>query len=130
MDVVFFFLKLRKTMVIGVVDGKEERILLNSLTLILLTLMIVLIILIKTLQIKSHQNKPYLSKLLLDSPYKLYFNEYPFQTKNADIRTCGRHCCARLWARHLTDAQYHKFIKEYTKKLGVNADELVTLLTE
>ena len=79
---------------------------------------------------ESHQNYPYLSRLLYDSSYKLTYNEYAYQKHGQDIKTCGRHCIVRLWARKLDDDQYHKYITDFINKYHLkDADEFVTILT-
>lgn len=77
----------------------------------------------------SNQDKPYLSILLDKSPYELTYNEYKYQKHEDKIRTCGRHVCIRLICRDMDDDQYHEYITFFTKKYGIDADEMVTLLT-
>lgn len=78
---------------------------------------------------KTNQEYPYLSELMLKSPYKLTYNQFAFQKHNKDIRTCGRHCVVRLYCRNLTDEEYHEFITDNMKKYRITADQLVTMLT-
>ena len=78
---------------------------------------------------KSNQQFPYLSQLLLDSPYDLTYNEYQYQARASNIKTCGRHCVVRLFNRSLTDSQYHNYINRNIKKHNATADQIVTLLT-
>lgn len=77
----------------------------------------------------SNQNYPYLSRLLYSCPYKLTYNQYPYQEKGKQIKTCGRHVVVRLWCRDLSDKQYHSYVKYFCKQYHLNADEFVTLLT-
>lgn len=77
----------------------------------------------------SNQNYPYLSILLDKSPYKLTYNEYDYQKKGSDIKTCGRHCAVRLICREMTDNEYYNYVKLFCKKYKINPDEFVTLLT-
>ena len=77
----------------------------------------------------SDQDYPYLSLLLDKSPYDLTYNEHAYQKKGKDIKTCGRHVCVRLLCRKLTDKQYYDYVKYFTDKYNINADEFVTLLT-
>lgn len=77
----------------------------------------------------NNENVPYLSILLYNSPYKLNYNEYQYQRHDPDIKTCGRHVAVRLLFKSMSDSQYHKFIKNFTKKYNIDADKLVTLLT-
>ena len=72
---------------------------------------------------KSNQNLPYLSILMYNSPYELYYNEYPFQKKDKNIKTCGRWCSIRLICRNYS---LEEFAHMFNNKYG---DKLVTLLT-
>lgn len=83
----------------------------------------------------SHQDKPYLSLLLLNSGYKLSYNEYQFQQDGPNIQTCGRHVACRLNNRHLSLKEYKKMLddcrvdiyQKYQKK--IDYDGVVTILT-
>lgn len=77
----------------------------------------------------NNEDKPYLSILLEKSPYDLDYNKHRYQEKNSNIKTCGRHVAVRLWCKNMTDDEYYDYIKEFTKKYNINADEMVTLLT-
>jgi hypothetical protein len=77
----------------------------------------------------SHQLYPYLSILMYNSPYNLTYNEYSFQKKGANIRTCGRHCAVRLINRYMSLEEYRNFLDTNSKKLGLDYDECVTLIT-
>lgn len=74
-------------------------------------------------RLQSNQELPYLSILLYNSPYKLTYNEYHFQKRNKNIKTCGRWCAVRLICRNLS---LKKFANIFNNKYG---DLLVTLLT-
>ena len=78
---------------------------------------------------KSNQDIPYLSLLMIESPYKLSYNEFNLQEHNPNIKTCGRHCCVRLACRQLNLYQYKDFMKTLCKELEMNPDQLVTLFT-
>jgi hypothetical protein len=85
---------------------------------------------------QTHQNRPYLSILLLKSPYKLTYNEYKFQKEGDNIMTCGRHVACRLNNRDLTLKQYHTMLvygldqlRKTTGKKNLNFDDTVTMLT-
>ena len=80
-------------------------------------------------RIKSNQDYPYLSKLMIDSPYNLSYNEYAFQKHKPDIKTCGRHCSLRIICRDMPINEYYNFINYYSKKLNLDNDGFVTLLT-
>ena len=46
-------------------------------------------------RIESNQVIPILKLLMHESPYELHYNEFQFQQKGYDIKTCGRHCVVR-----------------------------------
>lgn len=77
----------------------------------------------------SNQDIPYLSVLMLESPYKLFYNEHDFQKHANNIRTCGRHCAVRLIFRELTLNEYDDMIKSMCKKMSMSPDEIVSLIT-
>lgn len=78
---------------------------------------------------KSNQVKTTLSRLMLNSPYELTYNEFPFQRHNKDIKTCGRWCSVRLRLRNMSLYQFKDYIDELSNQLRVDPDELVTLMT-
>lgn len=78
---------------------------------------------------KSNQLHTNLSRLLLHSPYQLEYNEFPFQKKSADIKTCGRWCVVRLLNRNLNIYEFKDKIDRLKRKLHLDGDQLVTLLT-
>lgn len=78
---------------------------------------------------KSNQDKPYLSMLMLESPYQLSYNEYRFQKHGKNIKTCGRHCAIRSIFKDLSLEEYKKLLETLGKKLNMDMDELVTFLT-
>lgn len=51
-----------------------------------------------------------LSKLLLDSPYKIVYNKVKFQKDEQDVNTCGRHSVCRLYFKHLSLPEYANMI--------------------
>ena len=63
----------------------------------------------------TNQDFPYLSKLLYESPYELFYNEFQFQRKSRDIKTCGRHCIVRAFYKDLDIYQYKKFLDDINK---------------
>ena len=77
----------------------------------------------------SGQLYPLLSILLYESPYNLVYNHIPFQRKSKDVKTCGRHCVLRLRRRDLSLEQYKSLLDELSKRLHLNYDELVSLIT-
>jgi hypothetical protein len=83
----------------------------------------------KKFRLESNQQYPILSRLLLDSPYILTYNEFQFQERKSDIKTCGRHCVVRLLARNLTLYQYVNFLDKLCDMYHENYDGVVTMLT-
>jgi hypothetical protein len=82
----------------------------------------------KPIRQKSGQDFPYITKLLLEAinkGYKIEYNNYRFQHKGENIRTCGRWVSLRLFYRNLTLEQFKDLIHSYPLK----PDETVTLLT-
>lgn len=77
----------------------------------------------------SNQYHTYLSYLLDDSKYELTYNEFAFQKKGPNTRTCGRWCALRLLLRYLTLYQFKELIDDLSNKLDIDGDELVTLMT-
>lgn len=78
---------------------------------------------------KSNQVHTILSKLMLNSPYELTYNEFAFQKQSKNIKTCGRWCIVRLCNKDLDLYQFRDYINNLSKYLKINGDELVTLLT-
>jgi hypothetical protein len=77
----------------------------------------------------TNQLIPKLSLLMLNSPYELSYNEYPFQKHESDIKTCGRHCVVRLRNKHMELEEYLDYLNFECDKYNINYDKLVTLLT-
>jgi hypothetical protein len=75
---------------------------------------------------ESNQKYPYLTKLMIDSPYVLTYNHYPFQQKKKGVNSCGRWCAIRLLLRILS---LDKFIKLFSNNKKYSKDFYVTLLT-
>jgi hypothetical protein len=75
---------------------------------------------------ESNQDYPYLSRLLLKSPYKLTYNDKKLQEKKEDVSSCGRHCCIRLILGHIPIKKYQELMES---KGGDNPDNKVTYLT-
>lgn len=78
---------------------------------------------------ESNQELPILSLLLLNSHYNLTYNEFQFQEKNYNIKTCGRHCIVRLLLRNMDLYEYYNFLNILRNELNISFDEIVTLLT-
>jgi hypothetical protein len=77
----------------------------------------------------SNQFHTYLSALMKKSPYELSYNEFQFQSKAKDIKTCGRWCGTRLLQRYKTIYEFKDYIDEECEKLDLDPDQLVTLLS-
>ncbi len=80
----------------------------------------------KNYKIESHQDYPYLTKLMLDSPYVLTYNHHPFQEYKKGVNSCGRWVALRLLFRNL---DLDKFINMFTNNKKYKADFYATLLT-
>lgn len=78
---------------------------------------------------ESGQIIPYLTKLMEGSSYELHFNEFQFQDKGHDIKTCGRHCCIRVFCKDMDIYEYKKFLDYLCDKLDTDYDGVVTILT-
>jgi len=77
----------------------------------------------------SNQEYPYLSILLMKSPYHLTYNEFQFQKRNKKIRTCGRHCVFRLLNRELSLYQYKDMMDFLCDDFNTDYDGAVTIFT-
>ncbi len=75
---------------------------------------------------KNKSSYPILSKMLLESPYKIVYNSAQLQKYNNDTATCGRHVAFRIVMKHL---ELNKYIKLLTSSLKNTPDEIVTYLT-
>lgn len=80
-------------------------------------------------RVKTNQVFPYLSYLMYKSKYNLFYNEFRFQKKGFDIKTCGRHCVVRVLRSNLNIYDYKKFIDELCILFNTDYDGVVTLLT-
>ena len=79
------------------------------------------------------QHSPYLLNKIIQSNQEWYYNQFPFQDENKsdDILSCGRHCLVRNWLRHLSLADYKKFLTDVKNEYKLNTyDEVVTMLTK
>lgn len=76
----------------------------------------------------TYQNSPYLSRLMLNSPYRLTYNDKPLQKIKNGTNSCGRHVALRLVMRNLSIREYQKFL---TSKLSgpMTPDKMVSMLT-
>jgi len=71
---------------------------------------------------KLDQANPKLIKLMRESGYPVYTNNYEFQVDKKGVNTCGKHCCVRLLYKHLNLDQYKNMID----KSGLTPDEFVS----
>lgn len=78
---------------------------------------------------ESHQLVPYLLNLMYDSPYELHYNEFQFQGKGYDIKTCGRHCCVRVMLKKYNIYQYKNLLDKLCNKYDTDYDGIVTMIT-
>lgn len=83
----------------------------------------------KQFQKVSKQNYPYLTNLLYKSGMPVEYNNYKYQKKGGNIKTCGRHCVFRILNKDLKLDQYNKLIKMLSKKFKMPSDKIVTLFT-
>lgn len=78
-----------------------------------------------------NQDYPYLSKLLHDSKYNIYYNPYRLQKLQKGINTCGRWCA--IFLKYINEYgdidDFVKVFKNY-KKEGYDLDELIVYLTD
>ena len=74
---------------------------------------------------ESHQDKKYLSQLLYESPYKLSYNEYPFQKLKNGINTCGRWAAQRIIMKNTPLEQFNGIFDSDNK----DSDKIITELT-
>ena len=77
----------------------------------------------------SNQNYPHLTYLLYKSGLPIEYNNYKYQRKGNNIKTCGRHCVFRIMNKDLILEEYNKLMKILSKKLKMNYDEIVTFFT-
>ena len=73
------------------------------------------------------QSSPILSKLLINSKYKLSYNEFSFQDNGSNINTCGRHCVVRMNNLGLSLLKYKSVFDDF--KGIYSPDEIVTIMT-
>jgi len=71
-------------------------------------------------------NKPYLSKLVIDSGYKLFHNDKDIQLYKDNINTCGRYCGMRLLLKNMNIKDFQNM---FLKNKHYNSDFWVTILT-
>ncbi len=74
---------------------------------------------------KNNEVFPILSKMLVDSDYKIIYNPIRVQKYKDDVSSCGRHVAFRLILKHLSLKSYIKLITSD----NMDTDSLVTYLT-
>jgi hypothetical protein len=77
----------------------------------------------------SNQDYPYLTKLFIESPYELFYNEFAFQKKDKNVKTCGRHCVVRIMHKTIDIYEYKYILDSMCKEFNTNYDGLVTMIT-
>lgn len=75
---------------------------------------------------ENNEYYPYLSDLLLNSPYPIEYNEHPVQKLKDGTNTCGRWCIMRLRLKHLPLDEFYKLFKA---DKNFTSDDLVILAT-
>jgi hypothetical protein len=78
---------------------------------------------------ETAQDAPYLSKLMMRSPYRLSYNQYAFQKYGSGVKTCGRHCASRLLLRALSLDDYKDWIAGQAARTGTDPDAVVSGIT-
>ncbi|KKL59567.1 hypothetical protein LCGC14_2214020 [marine sediment metagenome] len=83
----------------------------------------------KDLRKRFGQSKKLLTRLLIDSPFKIHYSQFKFQ--GPDSMTCGRWCLLRCILRDLNENQFHALINKARKSFGKNKsnDQLAVFLT-
>ena len=79
----------------------------------------------KDIRLQLNEDYPYLSQLMLDSPYELHYNQYKLQGKGGNIATCGRWAMARILYK---DTPLDVFVKKFLNKKK-KPDQIVLELT-
>lgn len=77
----------------------------------------------------SSQYYPHLTYLLYKSKKPIEYNNYNFQKKNNNIKTCGRHCVFRIANKKLLLDEYKKMLDYIRKETDMTYDEIVTYYT-
>ncbi len=79
----------------------------------------------KNFRKQNNEDKPILTEMLLNSGYRIMYNDVPLQKTYEDVSSCGRHVAFRIVMRHI---RLGKYIKLMTSS-KYNPDMLVTYLT-
>lgn len=78
----------------------------------------------RNLKKQTNQDFAYLTNLIVDSPYRVQYNDHQFQNSNPKIKTCGRYVALRLLLKDLSLKKFEKLFK------GTNPDDVVVMLTD
>jgi len=76
----------------------------------------------------EHEN--HISKMLMDSNYKICYNHYEFQELNPRIATCGRWCGLRAMYRDIPLYKFKDMVVKDCKRLKVDPDTWTVLKTQ
>jgi len=79
---------------------------------------------------QSDQLKAHLSHLLIDSPYRIHYNDTPLQQAKKGISTCGRWCVARAVNSNMSIDKFCSLIRQESKRLQLTNDDLVCALVK
>lgn len=71
----------------------------------------------------SHQDFPYLSRLLQESKMNVSWNKTPFQEFKQGVKSCGRWCVLRCKLKDLSLTDFRKLFH------GADGDEIAAFLT-
>lgn len=82
----------------------------------------------KLFRIYNNMMIPYLSYLLINSPYEIEYNKDQLQEYKYGIRTCGRWVCERIRNRNINIDEFVEYFNSF-KDIGYNPDDVVTILT-
>ena len=84
----------------------------------------------KSFRDKSNQNYPYLTELMINSPYELEYNDIQYQKLSDDIKTCGYWCVFRLQYASMNDEEFERFIKSNCKNWKMSPDKFIVTIYE
>lgn len=78
---------------------------------------------------KRTQFPPKILELLLDTPYRVRYNEFPLQNLSLAANTCGLWCVFRLKNRSLTEEQFKKLFYDVPVNKNISPDLALSRLT-
>jgi hypothetical protein len=78
---------------------------------------------------KSNQVIPHLKMLMFKSPYELNYNEFQFQKKDYNVKTCGRHCVVRCFYKNMNIYEYKDYLDNLCNHFDTDYDGIVTIMT-